>query len=284
MNGTFTKLALTDGTNTVVLSNIADGVDGATFFILTVEPRDPVTVEDGQTLHNGTRYNFDMRALHTSAAGTQLTTWATNRTVLKASAITLNGAAISERLTISNNDQISSLRVIALQCSIEDTGRGYGKDGTKGLALSTNLLAANNVLNGVNNLYGFDATGFTTSISGQKVELVTSVGTDTWFSDPVFFPYPGYRLRASLRFDTPMEEGGTMGIRFLNAAGGVISTVTEAYTTADEASRVANDAVTVPALTHSIQFVFISTGSTAGLMIVVELPNIATDGVTEFVL
>ena len=286
MNGTFTKLALTDGTDTVVLSNIADGVDGATFFILTVEPRDPLTVEDGQTLHNGQRYSFDMRALHASLAGTQLKTWATARTVLKATAITLNGAAISERLTISTNDQISSLRVIALQCSIEDTGRGYGKDGTKGLALSTNLLAANNLLDGLSNLYGFGVTGFTTSITGPVVTLTTSVGTDTWLSNTIFFPYPGYRIRVSLDF-VSMDAGCLVGVRFFSDAAGTasaISTVTTAYTTLDEFSRVVNPIITVPALTKAIRFVLINSDASAGDEIEVSKPQIATDGSGDFVL
>lgn len=243
-------LALADGTDVVKLSIIGEGVDGASFFVLTPEAEN-IRIEENQTHKVADAYTLEARVLRSSAAATQLDTWAGSGVRLQATLTSVDSFAVIPELSISVHEQLSTVDVLVITASITTTGRGF-HGGQRNVAVGNNLL-------GRWNLLGFVAdvmNGFTVpaGIAVQSAGIIQTMERDTGSSlaesGLVLWPYPGRQLRAVMQDVTKLGDY-EFGVRFYEADETLISTSLNTASPTGTAQHTA----TVPADTAFVSFV-----------------------------
>lgn len=276
-SGDFIRVALTDGTTTLNLANVSEGVDGATFFIVSVEPREGVKYENGQTLHPGIRVSLDMRALRTSGVGTQLNTWATNLTALTITAISISGATIVGPTTIVNNQQFSTIEVVAVQATLELSGLDY-VSGFRQYTSGSNLLGRfNQEAGNGTTLFGWTVDSGAASETGGAQ---TQTDGET-YSQNVLFPFQGRSLTFSFTVNTITGSNWKADLDYVAQNGSTVA----ANSTALTISGTGRQSLTVT--TPSSSFVYTrlriyNDGGAPTDAITFTTPAIRTDGGTTF--
>jgi hypothetical protein len=180
----------TDLTDTVVLSTILEGSEGATRAFIEEEAERYVQ-EDDQSIVDGQVFTFTMAGKPTSDEA-QLTTWANDGTKL-----TIVGYAYGEFLQIDNAiisliDDLNERRV--WKVSAKKAGR-LGFDSSA--KLDTEVMMSKNGLNmyyfdegttsGV--LGGWSKTGGTTTFTGGVQTISTTGATVVYLQRDIYFPF-----------------------------------------------------------------------------------------------
>ena len=177
------KIALTDGTNTVVLSNILEGVEGSASFGLSTTQNE-ILYEDSQTLGITDVYVFDVRVVRSSSADSAiLQNWANNQVPLLMSGVGIDGVIIwNEPSLIRLNDEFGG-KLIADQIYMTiETGRGY-VNGKRPVYVGSNLLGNSDILGrgGENYLYlmfGLSEQGYRVyADNGTLLDTIGDSGT-----------------------------------------------------------------------------------------------------------
>lgn len=250
------KLAIqeiADPDDIVVLTNISAGVDGASFFGITEESPDPLTIEDGQTVQQRFRHTINMRGLYDSADMTKLRTWSAAQVPVRITGYGVDGAAIWEgTYLISPSTGYDSVNVTALQVTVE--WLGAFASGFRQIHIGQNLLRNydTNAGDGTK-LSGFTVgAGITASEAGGAQTLTRASSTGTYLaSASIFFPFEGLTLTASINITAANSQNGEFGFRFLDDTGATISDSVDAI---DSVSRISHSA-TVPAGTFFVRLI-----------------------------
>jgi hypothetical protein len=274
--------SISDPDDVVILTNISEGVEGATVFGVTEEPVRDIKILDGQTAQTAFKHEINIRGLHDDADMAQLYTWALAQTPVRLTGLGVNGVVTfqgSHLLAI--NKGFDGIVTVALKVTVESTGQyeaGYNP-----VLIGVNALRNYDVASGAGNLvYGFSAdAGITPTRSGGSQTATYASGSDNGvFSPSLFFPFVGERLTASASF-TAQTGDWAIGFRFLDDTGALISQSTNAFGIGDVPARNGQTA-TVPAGTHFIQFVVVQSLTSAADATTFNTPQIALGTLTTY--
>jgi hypothetical protein len=259
----------------VILTNISEGVEGATVFGITEEEVNPIKILDGQTALTAYRHTINIRGLYDDADMAQLKTWALAQEPVRITGLGVNGAIIFDGdYLLAVNTGFDSINTVALKVTVE-----WANEFTSGyqqIAIGQNLLRNYLVNLGTGTLlYGFTAdAGVTPTYSGGNQTVTYVSGSDNGVkSDAVFFPFEGEQLTASASF-TAQTGTWAIGFRFLDSAGALISQSTTAFGIGDVPGRNTKTA-TVPAGTFFVQFVVVEGVTSAADATTFNTPQIA---------
>lgn len=256
----------------VILTNISEGVEGATVFGITEEEVNPIKILDGQTALTAYRHTINIRGLYDDTDMAQLKTWALSQEPVRITGLGVNGAVVFDgSYLLAVNTGFDSINTVSLKVTVEWANQFEG--GYQQIAIGQNLLRNHLVNLGTGTLlYGFTAeTGATASYSGGIQTVTRASGTGTGVvSDTIFFPFVGEQLTASFTVQTDVAGVHAIGIRFLDDAGSPISTSTASV----NGTGLASHTTTVPANTVFIRLVAL-VGDTASDEFSFTLPMIA---------
>ena len=269
-------------TDSVVLSNILEGVDGSASFGYAIEPIE-VKIEDAQTVTYGQNHTFDIRVLSgNSSEQTILDAISQNERPVKLTAIGVSGFfVIDKNSLLAYSRQFDG--VIADRCLVtSETAQGYAGTAPaqkKDFYAGDNLLAVYNLLAGSADLMnGMENEGnITASFSAGTQSLTRVSGTTFLKSTALFFPFGLVDLTISM-FVNSANATYTYGFRCLDASGATLSDVTT--TSTSTTSRVSFTGTTV-AGTKFVQFIA-RAGGTASNTLVFNRPQIALNGKNSF--
>jgi len=265
MLNTLKKLAIQDISNPsdiVILSNIMEGVEGASTFGYT-EDITGVKVEDNQTQNYRRQSTLDIRVIQASDSDLAiLDDLIQNQKKARVSGVTIDGFIIYdrevliERAPYFNSGLISDQIFITL---IDNTG--YSGDapvtrqavyvGDNALSLYKVRVGSSLLLNGLQTETGVDSVAIGSS---QTINVYTA--QKALLSQSILFPFPGETLVASFNV-TEADITYRLGVRFLDSSGSVLS---NDYTTFSTTGRISHG-VTVPASTVYVQYYVTNDGS-----------------------
>lgn len=229
---------------TAILSNVTDGVDGASNFGLGDNDEvQPLSIEDNQSFHSRITRALDIRTLvGTSAEETNIDGYVDNQTDVYLAGLGLDGfVLIGDKQTgeglikIVKDTQRSDNEVWVLTAT-KDVQPGH--DPSTGLFESGFWVGENGLgaylwgdadSDGVAD--GWSASGFsTTSFSGGQQTLEADTTTRT-FKRAIWFPFEGSELTFSLGNDSRTGTYATeqIQITFYDSSDSVISSVTETF-------------------------------------------------------
>ena len=263
----------------VILTNISEGVEGATVFGITEEEVNPIKILDGQTALTAYRHTINIRGLYDDTDMARLKTWALAQEPVRITGLGVNGAVVFDgSYLLAVNTGFDSINTVALKVTVE-----WANEFTSGyqqIAIGQNLLRNYLVNLGTGTLlYGFTAeTGATALYSGGIQTVIRASGTGTGVvSDTVFFPFEGEQLTASFTVQTDVAGVHAIGIRFLDDAGSPISTSTASV----NGTGLASHTTTVPAGAVFMRLVAL-VGNTASDEFSFTLPMIALGTLTTY--
>jgi hypothetical protein len=263
----------------VILTNISEGVEGATVFGITEEEVNPIKILDGQTALTAYRHTINIRGLYDDTDMAQLKTWALAQEPVRLTGLGVNGAIIFDGdYLLAVNTGFDSINTVALKVTVEWANEYQA--GYQQIAIGQNLLRNHLVNLGTGTLlYGFTAeTGATAGYAAGTQTVTRASGTGTGVvSDTVFFPFPGEQLTASFTVLVDTSGGHAIGIRFFDDAGSVIST----STTGVNVTGLVSHTATAPAGTAFIRLVAL-VGNTASDSFSFTLPMIALGTLTTY--
>jgi hypothetical protein len=266
----------------VILTNISEGVEGATVFGVTEEEVNPIKILDGQTALTAYRHTINIRGLYDDTDMAQLKTWALAQEPVRITGLGVNGAIIFDGdYLLAVNTGFDSINTVALKVTVEWANEYQA--GYQQIAIGQNLLRNHLVNLGAGTLlYGFTAdAGVTPTYSGGNQTVTYASGSDNGvYSASVFFPFEGEQLTASASF-TAMTGDWAIGFRFLDDTGSLISQSTSTYSPIDVPVR-AFRSTTVPAGTHFIQFVVVQSQTNAADATTFNTPQIALGTLTTY--
>lgn len=222
------KLAIINDAATdevTLLSNVTDGVDGATTFGLGDDDEtNDLTIEDQQTINNTVTRRMNIRTLiGTSGEETNIEGYVSNFTDVYVVGLGLDGAVLigdkettTGAVKLIKNEQRSTNRVWELMASVQ-TQPGF--DPSTGL-YESGFWAGKNLLggyvwgdadgNGVAD--GWGAIGFTSESFSSGQQTLESDSTLDIFERAIYFPFEGEQLTASITVDT-FNAINTFGLR-----------------------------------------------------------------------
>jgi hypothetical protein len=259
----------------VILTNISEGVEGATVFGVTEEEVNPIKILDGQTALTAYRHTINIRGLYDDTDMAQLKTWALAQEPVRITGLGVNGAIIFDGdYLLAVNTGFDSINTVALKVTVEWANEYQA--GYQQIAIGQNLLRNYLVNLGTGTLlYGFTAdAGVTPTYSGGNQTVTYASGSDNGVkSASVFFPFEGEQLTASASFTTQTGDWA-IGFRFLDDSGALISQSTNAIDSGDVPIR-GNWTTTVPAGTFFIQLVVVESQVSAAEATTFNTPQIA---------
>jgi len=258
------KLALGDGTDSVILSNISEGVDGATPTPITISPIGEFSFEDGQAGVSGYEWSLTMAGMvsgftDAGVAGTnadglaKLLSWGQAQTQLEFAGIALGGYAFT------SGYQKTNYYISSVQKYTASGGRVYVIVTIKKATLDGknngiyDLPKLNNSVIGGN--YAWEEDGAT----GKPVAMVTATSSGTTslsFVDPdfdvvydtsgsvdfayeFFFPFSGTTITATVNFTDVVgtaTTGNQVVIKEIDYAGVSGSNANTTFSTTGEKS------------------------------------------------
>jgi hypothetical protein len=210
-----------DLSESVVLSNIMDGVDGAAAMFYSQERVDDIQIEAKDTILVKLNHQIDARVLRSSADATLIEGWKDSQTKLVASAYGLDGGLVWNVGTlVSDLKQFDNTVVLSLLLT-KQTPPGW-TDGVREIHIGENLLGLFKVDEGDGDAwYGFTPS----ATSSEAAGVLTLPASQEVVSTSLYFPFEGRQLVGSVERVT--GSTGTVGLRFFDDSGSTISTVTE---------------------------------------------------------
>lgn len=255
------KLALGDGTDSVILSNISEGVDGATPTPITISPIGEFNFEDGQYMASGREWSLTMSGMvsdftDAGVAGTlangraKLLEWAQNQTLVEVAGIAMGGYGFS------TGDNNTDYYISSCQKYTASGGRVYmmvtikrsGLDGTTSGIRNMETIGANIIdgkyewtsVNGTNpvGLAVRTVTGLSAeTFAGSTYSLTYSTSGDAIAEYRMFFPFVGVNISLAVTFGTVAGTAVTSNqVRILeydyaDVSGSIASAVVSASST-----------------------------------------------------
>lgn len=253
--------SIADPDELVILTNISEGVEGATLFGITEESPDPLKIEDDQTVQQRFRHTVNIRGLYDSTDMAQLRTWSGSQTKVRLSGYTVDGFVLfNGDYLLSPNAQFDSVNVTALMVTVEWLGNF--SSGYRQIHIGENGLRNYDVLAGASTLlYGSTAdAGITPTLSGDDQTITYASGAGNgWRSGAIFFPFEGLTLTASANITSATGTmGWQIGLAFYVEDGTtIISTSITAYDGGSVPARVSHS-TTVPTGTFFIKMVVLA--------------------------
>jgi len=261
------RLALTDGTDTVNLINISEGVDGAARFGYDVESTE-IIIDGGDTKTLELGHTFQIVTLWDSDHKAQLSTWEQAKTPLQLSGYGVDGFVYwhDPVIFVYADTPAGSSQVFWIKAT-RTTPPGYDDAFRKtgGIQASKNLLGIYDREQGSSTLMaGTSLTGEPAAFiprvftaPDQELELGSTPSVPSYFNfltetgDLDFvFPHPGATVTLSVNV---VAHGGTFRL-FMdarNVGGSTISTVNQAIA----GTGVTSLSFTLPAGTYSVRAV-----------------------------
>jgi len=257
------RLALTDGTNTVNLININEGVDGAARFGYSVEDTELI-IDNGATKYLTLEHQIDIRTLWDSSHKAQLSTWEQAKTPLQLSGYGVDGFVYwHDPVIVGYADTPAGSSQVFWIKATRTTPPGYDSAFRKtgGIQAGKNLLSIFDREQGSSTLMaGIDAVGsgltnsFNTANGQQTITVDTEAALRTLSFSPggsvssYLFPYPGNQVTLSIDV-VSFTANFSIGISFRNQADSQISSIAMTIT----GTGITTHTVTLPAGTFYIR-------------------------------
>lgn len=240
------KLAIIQDTTTdviVLLSNISDGVDGASTFGYSTEET-ALTIEDGQTVMDALEHTLDIRTIADSDEASQLESWTDNLTKVNIVGVGIDGSLLigdgqtgEGSVRFYKDDQFDQRKAFKIFATRKTTP---GFDSDTGIH-ENGIFAGQNLLGGYvwgdadggGVADGWSATGFTTTSFASGVQTLEADTTARDFQRAIWFPFPGEQITFSVNNDSRSGTYATeqIEIEFVDTSGSVISSQTSTFST-----------------------------------------------------
>lgn len=263
------SVAIMDDTTNAVATmvNIMEGVDGSSVFGLDTS-EGLVKVEDGQTQYTDITHTLDIRIVKESAVVTVIDNVVNNNRKAYIAGYSPDGFLLySSTNRINRNDQFDSIVANAFKSTVKTT-LGYRKAtsetflrqamyaGDNALALYdiTKAVAGTSQPNG----FALSATVEANFSEGTFGFIRLSTASDTPLFSPIFFPFPGVQLTASVNV-TGQTGTGVIGFRWLDNEMAQISISLDDI----DAEGIVSHSATAPAGTAYFQYILAPGGTSA---------------------
>jgi len=278
------RLALTDGTNTVNLININEGVDGAARFGYSVEDTELI-IDNGATKYLTLEHQIDIRTLWDSDHKTQLSTWEQAKTPLQLSGYGVDGFVYwHDPVIVGYADTPAGSSQVFWIKATRTTPPGYDSNFRKtgGIQAGRNLLAiydrerGSSTLMAGTNIVGSGLTTSFNSSNGQQTVTVDSTASLRTISFSAIgsgnisflYPYPDRQVTLSIDVISHTSNFG-IDISIRDQADSQITSSSVNIT----ANGIATHTVTLPASTVYIRpRLRIESDAVAGNQIVFRRP------------